>query len=95
MRSLFEQSLENGARSSKKILKDFSTRYPQILPPRLLEQVEGFTADRDTFITLVNEYLLGRASGADGDIADIVAAAFESPSVCHARASSSARPDDG
>ena len=59
VRSLFEQSLENGARSSKRILKDFSARYPQILPPRLLEQVEGFTADRDTFITLVNEYLLG------------------------------------
>ena len=81
VRSLFEQSLENGARSSKKILKSFSGRYPQILPPSVLEKVEAFTADRDTFITLVNEYLLGRApaGGANGDIAELVAAAFETP----------------
>ena len=79
VRSLFEQTLENGARSSKKILKNFSGRYPQILPPQALERVEAFTADRDTFITLVNEYLLGRAPGANGDVAEIAAAAFETP----------------
>jgi hypothetical protein len=79
VRSLFEQSLENGARSSKKMLKNFSGRYPQILPPHVLEKVEAFTADRDTFITLVDEYLLGRAPPASGDIVEIVAAAFETP----------------
>ncbi len=79
VRSLFEQSLENGARCSKRILKNFSGRYPQILSAHVLDRLEAFTADRDTFITLVNEYLLGRASGANGDIAEIVAAAFETP----------------
>ena len=79
VRSLFEQSLENGARSSKKILGNFAGRYPQILSPQVLEKVEAFTADRDTFITVVNEHLLSRASSEDGDIAEIVAAAFEAP----------------
>jgi hypothetical protein len=84
VRSLFEQSLENGARSSKLILKNFAGRYPQVLSPRVLEKVEAFTVDRDTFIMLVNEYLLGGAPSsngnrADSDIADIVAAAFETP----------------
>ena len=40
---------------------------------------EAFTADRETFITLVNEYLLGRATATGEDIPDIVAAAFETP----------------
>jgi hypothetical protein len=84
VRSLFEQSLENGARSSKIILKDFARRYPQILSPRLMERVEAFTGDRDTFLTLVNECLVGRAPGShwahgDGDIAEIAATAFQTP----------------
>jgi len=79
VRSLFEQSLENGARSSKKILRNFAGRYPQVLPATVLDRLEGFTADRETFITLVNEYLLGRATVTGDDIADIVAAAFEAP----------------
>ncbi len=79
VRSLFEQSLENGARSSKRILRTFSDRYPQILSPGVLDRAEAFTADRETFLTLVNEYLLHRGAHANGDIAEIVAAAFETP----------------
>ncbi|MCW2317952.1 hypothetical protein M2322_003517 [Rhodoblastus acidophilus] len=79
VRSLFEQSLENGARSTKKILKDFSARYPKILPPQVLETVGAFTVDRDTFVTLVNEYLTGRAAHADADIAEIMGAVLATP----------------
>jgi len=77
--SLFEHSLENGARSSKSLLENFAGRYPQILPPAVLEKLETFTSDRDTFITLVDEYLKGRAPEGDGDIAEIVGAAFQTP----------------
>jgi hypothetical protein len=93
VRSLFDQSLEQGARCSKIILKNFAGRYPQILSPQVLERVEAFTGDRDTFITLVNECLLARAPGSNwagsnragsvwgpkADIAEIVSAAFETP----------------
>jgi hypothetical protein len=78
VRSLFEHNLENGARSSKKILRDFAARFPQILPPPVLASVDAFTSDRDTFITLINEYLVGR-SKPHADVAELVAAAFETP----------------
>jgi len=79
VRSLFEQSLDNGARSTRQVLENFAGRYPQVLPPQVLDKVKAFTCDRDTFVTLVNDYLLGRAPGANADIAEIVAAAFEAP----------------
>jgi hypothetical protein len=81
VRSLFEQSLENGARSSKKILKNFAERYPDVLPPAVLASVEAFTADRDTFMTLVNEYLIGRTPRNFNGIAEIVGAAFDTPPI--------------
>jgi hypothetical protein len=81
VRSLSEHNLENGARSSKKILKDFAGRFPQILPPQVLESVESFTSDRDTYITLVNEYMLGRTPEPNGDVVELVAAAFETPAA--------------